>query len=414
MFLVANTLSGGISILSATEYNALCSNTYTTDLLRSFRKQGFIVPNETNELEIVNKTRIAACTSNDNKACSYRIYTCTACNASCAYCFEKDMKPQYMKIATQNDVFNYIISHINHAKRLNITWFGGEPLLAPSVIERLTFLLDNKLSGENVETCYSIVTNGSLITKDLAEKIANKWHISVVQITLDGYEKYYNNVKQYSLPEKYNYKSVISGIHELLAYPNVEVQLRINYTPNSINEVNLLLDHIFEEFSSIDGTIDSHLHPYVFPIWDTTERKGNIEYGISSKDDDAYIDLCSRLVKMGVINWLDIMRLGLKDRHCGAMTMHGLSFLPDGSIIKCCEAYKESVVGTAHHGITTNNKNEYWGAGIISSHCEECVLLPMCQGGCLASQYSNMPTCIASKNSIKKLLYKYADSKGGA
>ena len=60
MFLVANTLSGGISILSATEYNALCSNTYTTDLLRSFRKQGFIVPNETNELEIVNKTRIAA------------------------------------------------------------------------------------------------------------------------------------------------------------------------------------------------------------------------------------------------------------------------------------------------------------------------------------------------------------------
>lgn len=59
------------------------------------------------------------------------------CNLSCNYCFEESRPRVYMSDETENSVIDFIKRH-NDAEKLNITWFGGEPLLAFERIKSLT------------------------------------------------------------------------------------------------------------------------------------------------------------------------------------------------------------------------------------------------------------------------------------
>lgn len=51
-------------------------------------------------------------------------------------------------------------------KPIDITWFGGEPLLKTDLIERIT----NQLKANHKDFQAEIITNGSLLTDDILAK----------------------------------------------------------------------------------------------------------------------------------------------------------------------------------------------------------------------------------------------------
>ena len=59
----------------------------------------------------------------------------TGCNFMCPYCFEKEKTYSTMSDDVINGVISFINNHHN-AKSLDITWYGGEPLIGLPVIKK--------------------------------------------------------------------------------------------------------------------------------------------------------------------------------------------------------------------------------------------------------------------------------------
>ena len=88
------------------------------------------------------------------------------CNFDCPYCFEQH-RPGRMSPEVQDDVVALArrMMKSSGAKHLSVNWFGGEPLLAPDVIEALSERL--MALAEEMGAGYSagIITNGFLLSQ---------------------------------------------------------------------------------------------------------------------------------------------------------------------------------------------------------------------------------------------------------
>ena len=96
----------------------------------------------------------------------YTVVTTTGCNARCAYCFEKGTKRVHMTAETAEKVARYIISHQGEYKKVQIDWFGGEPLVNSKVMD----LICTRLSEQQVDYFSYITTNGYLFSEKMVEK----------------------------------------------------------------------------------------------------------------------------------------------------------------------------------------------------------------------------------------------------
>ena len=94
------------------------------------------------------------------------------CNFNCPYCFENH-KQGKMTEEVQADVAALAERLLNtsRAKSLSVTWFGGEPLLAPDVIEALSEKLMALAKEQGADYSAGIVSNGYLLTPEAVEML---------------------------------------------------------------------------------------------------------------------------------------------------------------------------------------------------------------------------------------------------
>lgn len=185
---VYNTFSGALVKLPKDGKDRLVNfDNYDSEpdsFLQLSIKNGLIIPVNIDETEILNFTRSNAICQEKN--IFYEILPTTACNARCFYCFENGVKHTSMTKETAQRVCDFIINQNPSKESVLIQWFGGEPLLCPDIITFITQTLDRELSKRNVKIKYQMTTNGSLITNRMIGLFKDVWHISKVQITLDG------------------------------------------------------------------------------------------------------------------------------------------------------------------------------------------------------------------------------------
>lgn len=109
-----------------------------------------------------------------------------ACNFACPYCFEearsgrmsRDMEERVIEFAKYNMEFFGL-------KRLGVTWFGGEPLLCPDSIERLSERFIKLCAESGADYHAGIITNGWFLTEENI-RLLERSGVTFMQITLDG------------------------------------------------------------------------------------------------------------------------------------------------------------------------------------------------------------------------------------
>ncbi len=69
---------------------------------------------------------------------------------------------------------------------LEIGWFGGEPLLGISVIDKLSPELSRIARDNNCNYRARIVTNGLKLTDQIASRLILQHHVRSIEVTLDG------------------------------------------------------------------------------------------------------------------------------------------------------------------------------------------------------------------------------------
>ena len=100
-----------------------------------------------------------------NEITGYTIFPTTDCNARCFYCFELGRSRIKMSIETAQKVVQYIKAHCG-GKKVNISWFGGEPLFHQEAIDTIC----DGLRAEGVEFASTMVSNGYLFKLPLTER----------------------------------------------------------------------------------------------------------------------------------------------------------------------------------------------------------------------------------------------------
>lgn len=396
--IVFNALSGSIGIFDDETLKRFNDNALSDKEISLLLKKGIVVNDDFDEMSKINADREEGI--KDNKFKHFRIWPTSACNARCYYCFEKGIKAKTMSKDVADKAIKFIDSRLNDGDVLKIEWFGGEPLLNIQIMDYFYEQLKPICEKKHVTFRSSIISNGSLITKQVALKMKQSWNIDLIQITLDGDEETYNKVKDYARPEIHNFKSVMESI-EYLIDQKVKVTVRMNYDTSNYESLVRLINYLHTKFENVKG-----ISYYVYPLWSSIEENVENSFSSTAKADKNLLNLFDLLVENNMGTPYKIARLNYKNHACQAWSENSLTILADGNICKCCESYHHTF-GNVENGITDNKSLSFWTNPALDSKCVDCVYLPLCQGGCKASHFSRMPQCFAYKPIFEDILKWY-------
>ena len=105
------------------------------------------------------------------------------CNFRCTYCYERFGIGQ-MSCATQQAVCR-LIQHRRDLKRLQISWFGGEPLVAFRVVRHIAAFAQQFCQDTGIEYQSDMTTNGYLLDTVRAQELLDL-AVADFQVSLDG------------------------------------------------------------------------------------------------------------------------------------------------------------------------------------------------------------------------------------
>jgi uncharacterized protein len=112
------------------------------------------------------------------------------CNFRCRYCYE-DFKIGKMTPRVVNAVTSLLQSRVSTLNRLEIGWFGGEPLVAPEIVRDIQSHAFELCNQNDVSLHTSMTTNGYLLNADLFRNL-HAIGIRHYQISLDGKAEEHN------------------------------------------------------------------------------------------------------------------------------------------------------------------------------------------------------------------------------
>lgn len=298
----------------------------------------------------------------------------TACNFACPYCFEQSKPNVTMNDRTAKQLVKFINTHPN-AKSINLTWYGGEPLLA---FERIKQLLEAFRTEISIPIAKQhMVSNGYLLTPEVAEYMA-KHGLQSVQITLDGPEEMHNRTRCLKGNGCGTFERILKNIDSLLQHqPQIKVSIRVN-----VDKANA--DAFFPLYKDLaERWCDKNI--YIYP-------------GFIRQDTPDGQNLCSRCITVDdgpeFFSMLSNQGANLKyhtkmmDKGCMANQINSYIIGPRGEIYKCWNdvSNPKRIVGYIHRKQLSNNNLLYKYMTETSPFddpaCQQCDVMTICSGGC--------------------------------
>ena len=340
-----------------------------------------------------------------------------ACNARCYYCYEQGIEFSMMSRETADVLVDFLDKHCTERK-LTLTWFGGEPLMARDMMDYIS----RSLLSRGIEILSVITTNGYLIDDEVIEKSKTYWNIRRFQITIDDIGDAYNQIKAFVEPGN-AFERVTENIEKLLQN-DIKVNIRINFDPNHIEGTLKTIDYLQERFGKYPS-----FFMYVAAINDMNVE--SVLNGFEDKREHPYLTLLRKMKDLGFLcptslsdeletkfddeETLRYLNLRSRPIACYATCLNKFVVDPEGNFYKCHRLLgrgEKFICGNIYEGIKYNQAYKMFVDGKLSSHnCNSCSLLPMCQGGCKvkAMLYGEDQACIANKTIMDSLVRLLAE-----
>lgn len=413
IFYLYNLYNGGLFTLTKDEFKVVNKLKFRKDELISFDYllvNEFIIPFELDEF---NKLETILHQFKDDykpNQLNFVFAPTMNCNYKCVYCFEQKFRNKSIADSkTLNNIKNFILNSaksINSVKKVKITWFGGEPMLAYNQIIQLGSELKKNLSEKNISFSSKMVTNGSLLDVHKAKQLKEMCNLNSIQITLDGTEKVYCEKKGTNKENFYNVLDNIQNLNKLL-----EICIRLNVDKKNILDIYELTDYILTNYDLKDKILISFA-----PIRDYENQ--NLD---SLFTEEEFIE-----EKMKYENYLfnkgytskkpNIPLSKFSPSFCGLIKTYNFAIDSEGFLYKCEHnlGRKDKVVGDVINGSYFNSNDEFLSATKRTEKCRTCKIFPVCRSGCnvmynLITRY-NCVHISKTIDSIKRMACKYIDS----
>lgn len=403
-------------------------------LLNEFFDKGFIVSADVSEIGEAEAEYLQE--RKAGTAIIITITTTTICNMDCPYCFEVHKPSVVLKESTLlANIKNYIRQMITQSDRqydsLQLTWYGGEPLINIKAIQELTPLLLDIAQEYNLVYQAGIITNGIYLTEPNIKILTEECFVETFQVTVDGPERIHNRNRPLKGKNLENYPRIMRNLGQLPH--SSQIILRVNTDREVAEGIDEMLDDleayglwphriktmsidlrpvIAYEGANVDVNDEKYFDHRDFFEFKQSFRKKKLErYNRQQALQGA---------KLGQLAW----EFPKKQNDCGSWGEEaGLVIDPRGNIHKCWETVhlqEESVVkaGELSDGFSLtpyeyyNSYNRY----NVKTACRMCKYISVCdQIACQKQSLQNVkPACtiwkFKTKDFIKEQYLTYIET----
>ncbi len=316
------------------------------------------------------------------------------CNFDCPYCFENHRAGK-MSADVQDDVVALAerMMNANGSKDISVTWFGGEPLLAPDVIESLSQRLIALTDERGGEYHAGIITNGYLLTRENVSML-EKYKVYSAQVTLDGMGEAHDATRHLAGGGP-TFDRIVDNLREPIPF---SIEIRHNVHTENRDQMDAL-EAFVKELAKESG---NEIHYYPAPVSGSAvadERGQQVNLLCGGTDSEVSIRQDSHRFTAG------------RGNYCGAQNIWCVGIDDKGNLQKCWESVDKPYqsFGTAHDwdpkdplatASNVDNLTKYLNtaAPVPDEECRECVWLPLCAGGCPQKRLYETRACLPYKD----------------
>ena len=339
-------------------------------------QEGFICSESEDDDFVIKSQFITQSVQHNKSKLNLVIVPTLSCNFNCPYCFEKDKRASKMTNQTVDNLISFI-KGFGDAKSLTLTWYGGEPLLAIPVIEKILNRITTEVSAKILK--HSIITNGYLFDNKAIE-LFKKYPLDSIQITLDGIKDRHNSLRALKSNNAPTYDNILNNIDNIVnKLPNTELHIRVNIDKNNAND-------FFQIHNDIQGKYAGKniiVYPGIIRL--ENEDMTNIVEPAFGRWETANMlyDLYSKGILKGDI--YPTLRIA---KTCCASCVSSYIIGPMGEIYKCWNdvSDKSKIIGYIDRPEIVNKTLYYryhqgcaWYNDPI---CKKCFFMPICNGKC--------------------------------
>lgn len=327
---------------------------------------------------------------------NFVLFVTEKCNLRCDYCYVSK-RPRQMNKKTADKSVDFIFNASdNSSTKVSICFFGGEPLMAPNIIEHICERALERSARDKREVSFSMTTNGTLVDNrnlELIQKYDIKTKLSIDGIgeSQDRHRRRINGTGSFDL--------ILRNIDNLLSLPGVTVRMTV--TPDTVtslvNSIQWLADkgfkHIFftpvveANWSEISLATLYDCYQVLFAY--QIKKKKEVRISNLVRDHDR------------------LLRGNKKIYGCGA-AVHMAAIDTEGFLYPCqrfvgyFRSNKKYRIGDVYNGTNQEKRNyhvennridNYMDCGVglylhntsmSDRKCQKCKLFPVCHSACIA------------------------------
>lgn len=308
------------------------------------------------------------------------------CNLRCTYCFEDNKRLESIDrnridparllnwVRRQHKAFRFT--------KLGIVFYGGEPLLYRSVLLKCIRMLARWCRKTGVRFHFSLVTNGSLLRKDILLTLL-RYGLREVQVTIDGPEKIHDARRPFK-NGKGSYQVIKKNLRAAARLP-IKIIVRVNIDRHNRRATAALVRELRaaglspgEKLTFATGLVDPS------PMKRSWNRKfvpqtfrerlrfmREVKEQVSDAIQDPQVLLKEHKVEFGL---------------CHAKIDNYVIIGPDGMFYNCYSliGYPDGVCGDLDAGLNQRFSEFMYFCDQRVAKClaEGCPFTPICNGGC--------------------------------
>lgn len=321
------------------------------------------------------------------------------CNLACTYCYEysddkiskTSGKPKYMDQQLAEDSVDLLFNESGDHPSVHVTFFGGETLLNFPLLQSTVTYAQKKAKEYQKRVEFSLTTNATLLTEEVADFLAE--HCIGVTVSIDG-DRELNDRMRVFHDGRGSYNVIVPKIKMLLErHKTNSIGARVTLSAG-VGQVRRIYEHLTQEvgFKAV-GFSPATANPE--RLYSIGPQKMSSVLGGFEDLALEYRDWALAGRQHGFTNVNDTLKelhTGLSKAYpCGA----GLGLLGVGTSgdISLCHRFVDSDVGKMGHvqngGVDHGARQEFLESHHLGNRydCHTCWARPVCAGGCYHEAY---------------------------
>jgi uncharacterized protein len=337
-----------------------------------------------------------------------------SCNMSCFYCYQDRNSTAQLSAGDIDAIVRFVGERLAANGRLDVTWFGGEPLLALPFVGAVSRQLIALAAARGARYGARVISNCYHLD---AAAIATLEQCAVdrIQVTFDGPQQTHDRVRRSrdaaAGPRTGSFARIVDNLRR--ACRHFTIVARVNVTERNVDHMPELIDQLAEA-----GLHDGLAAIYFAPAYSYTTTTPKVSYaprpGVHLRMPsfaDAEVALLRHAAARGFA-----LRNPLRAGYAGCIAVQENGFVIDasGEIKKCTNDVSRPATALAslrpHDGdfatAYTARYDAFRPEG--DAGCRDCQLLPVCYSACpqrnMLSDEDRRDKCPSHKYNWKQTL----------